>query len=48
MTNPMSYAGKDVVVTGAFSGVGAALVEILSDLDAAFPPPDDKQPLAIL
>jgi NAD(P)-dependent dehydrogenase (short-subunit alcohol dehydrogenase family) len=34
MTNPFSYAGKRVVVTGAFSGVGAALIELLADLGA--------------
>jgi len=34
MTNPMSYAGKRVVVTGCYSGVGEALVNLLSDLGA--------------
>ncbi len=34
MTNPMSYAGKRVVVTGCYSGVGEALVHLLSDLGA--------------
>jgi NAD(P)-dependent dehydrogenase (short-subunit alcohol dehydrogenase family) len=29
MTNPFRYDGKRVVVTGAFSGVGAALVDVL-------------------
>ncbi len=35
MTNPFGYEGKRVVVTGAFSGVGAALVELLAELGAA-------------
>ncbi|WP_419926389.1 coniferyl-alcohol dehydrogenase [Candidatus Poriferisocius sp.] len=35
MSNPMSYEGRNVVVTGAYSGVGAALVELLADLGAA-------------
>ena len=30
MSNPMSYEGRNVVVTGAYSGVGAALVELLA------------------
>lgn len=34
MTNPFSYAGKRVVVTGAYSGVGAALIELLAELGA--------------
>ena len=34
MANPFSYAGKRVVVTGGYSGVGAALVELLKELDA--------------
>jgi NAD(P)-dependent dehydrogenase (short-subunit alcohol dehydrogenase family) len=33
--NPFSYAGKRVVVTGAASGVGAALIELLAELDVA-------------
>jgi NAD(P)-dependent dehydrogenase (short-subunit alcohol dehydrogenase family) len=33
MTTPFSYAGKRVVVTGAATGVGAALVEVLAELD---------------
>jgi NAD(P)-dependent dehydrogenase (short-subunit alcohol dehydrogenase family) len=33
MSNPFDYSGKRVVVTGAFSGVGAALIELLADLD---------------
>lgn len=35
MVNPFSYEGKRVVVTGAYSGVGAALVELLRELGAA-------------
>lgn len=35
MTNPFSYSGKRVVVTGGASGVGAALIELLAELDAA-------------
>ena len=35
MANPFSYEGKQVVVTGAYSGVGAALVELLRELGAA-------------
>jgi len=34
MTNPFSYEGKRVVVTGAATGVGAALVEVLAELGA--------------
>jgi NAD(P)-dependent dehydrogenase (short-subunit alcohol dehydrogenase family) len=33
MTNPYLYTGKRVVVTGAATGVGAALVELLAELD---------------
>lgn len=33
MPSPFSYAGKRVVVTGAATGVGAALVEVLEELD---------------
>jgi NAD(P)-dependent dehydrogenase (short-subunit alcohol dehydrogenase family) len=33
MPNPFSYAGKRVVVTGAATGVGAALIEVLAELD---------------
>jgi NAD(P)-dependent dehydrogenase (short-subunit alcohol dehydrogenase family) len=33
--NPFSYQGKRVVITGAFSGVGAATVELLSILEAS-------------
>jgi NAD(P)-dependent dehydrogenase (short-subunit alcohol dehydrogenase family) len=33
--NPFSYQGKRVVITGAYSGVGAATVELLSSLGAA-------------
>ena len=35
MENPFSYQGKRVVITGAYSGVGAAAVELLSDLGAS-------------
>jgi NAD(P)-dependent dehydrogenase (short-subunit alcohol dehydrogenase family) len=32
MTNPFSYAGKHVVVTGAATGVGAALLDLLAEI----------------
>jgi NAD(P)-dependent dehydrogenase (short-subunit alcohol dehydrogenase family) len=35
MTNPFSYEGKRVVVTGAATGVGAALIEVMAELGAA-------------
>jgi NAD(P)-dependent dehydrogenase (short-subunit alcohol dehydrogenase family) len=35
MTNPYSYEGKRVVVTGAATGVGAALIEVLAEQGAA-------------
>ena len=35
MSNPMSYEGKRVVVTGGSSGVGASLVALLADLGAS-------------
>ena len=35
MSNPFSYEGKRVVVTGAATGVGAALLDVLADLGAA-------------
>ena len=35
MSNPFSYAGKSVVVTGAATGVGAALLDVLAELDVA-------------
>jgi len=35
MTNPFSYEGLHVVVTGAARGVGAALLELLAELDVA-------------
>jgi NAD(P)-dependent dehydrogenase (short-subunit alcohol dehydrogenase family) len=35
MTNPYGYAERRVVVTGAATGVGAALIEVLADLDTA-------------
>ena len=34
MANPFSYEGKRVVITGAYSGVGAALLELVDDLGA--------------
>jgi NAD(P)-dependent dehydrogenase (short-subunit alcohol dehydrogenase family) len=34
MANPFSYAGKHVVVTGAATGVGAALLDLLVELGA--------------
>ncbi|MEX1007679.1 MAG: coniferyl-alcohol dehydrogenase [Acidimicrobiia bacterium] len=34
MASPFSYEGKRVVLTGAYSGVGAALLELLDDLGA--------------
>ena len=34
MSNPFSYAGKRVVVTGAATGVGAALLDVLAELGA--------------
>jgi len=34
MSNPFSYAGKRIVVTGAASGVGADLVPLLAELGA--------------
>jgi NAD(P)-dependent dehydrogenase (short-subunit alcohol dehydrogenase family) len=33
--NPFSYQGKRVVITGAYSGVGAATVELLSSMGAS-------------
>ena len=33
MTHPFSYEGRRVVVTGAARGVGAALLEVLAELD---------------
>ena len=33
MSNPFSYEGKRVVVTGAATGVGAALIEVLAELE---------------
>ena len=32
MTDPFSYAGKQVVVTGAATGVGAALLDLLAEI----------------
>ena len=34
MANPFSYEGKRIVLTGAYSGVGAALLELLDELGA--------------
>jgi NAD(P)-dependent dehydrogenase (short-subunit alcohol dehydrogenase family) len=34
VSNPFSYAGKRVVVTGAATGVGAALLELLAEIGA--------------
>ena len=34
MTNPFSYEGKRVVVTGAATGVGAALLDLLAEIGA--------------
>src|SRR4051812_16288859 len=34
MNNPFSYAGKRVVVTGAATGVGAALLDLLAEIGA--------------
>jgi NAD(P)-dependent dehydrogenase (short-subunit alcohol dehydrogenase family) len=33
--NPFSFTGKRCVVTGAATGVGAALIELLAELGAA-------------
>ena len=30
MSNPYSFEGKRVVITGAYSGVGAALLELVA------------------
>ncbi len=35
MANPFDYSGKRIVVTGGFSGVGAALLELLADMGAS-------------
>jgi NAD(P)-dependent dehydrogenase (short-subunit alcohol dehydrogenase family) len=35
MPHPFSYDGKRVVVTGGASGVGAALLDVLAELDVA-------------
>jgi len=35
VTTPFNYAGKRVVVTGGATGVGAALLSLLAELDAA-------------
>jgi NAD(P)-dependent dehydrogenase (short-subunit alcohol dehydrogenase family) len=43
-TNPFSYAGKRVVVTGAASGVGADLVPLLAELGAEHITTVDRNP----
>jgi NAD(P)-dependent dehydrogenase (short-subunit alcohol dehydrogenase family) len=43
MGSPFSYSGKRVVVTGAATGVGAALVELLTELDVASVTVVDRQ-----
>jgi NAD(P)-dependent dehydrogenase (short-subunit alcohol dehydrogenase family) len=35
MSHPFDYSGKRIVITGAFSGVGAACLDVLRDLGAA-------------
>lgn len=35
MSHPFDYTGKRVVITGAFSGVGAAALEVLAELGAS-------------
>src|SRR4051794_5867027 len=35
MTHPFSYQGRNVVVTGGARGVGAALLDVLAELDVA-------------
>lgn len=35
MSNPFGYSGRRVVVTGAATGVGAGLLEVMAELDAA-------------
>jgi NAD(P)-dependent dehydrogenase (short-subunit alcohol dehydrogenase family) len=46
MSNPFSYTGKRVVVTGGASGVGAALVDLLTELGASVTVIDVKEPAA--
>ena len=43
-SNPFGYAGKHVVVTGGASGVGAALVSLLTELGAARVTVVDRKP----
>jgi NAD(P)-dependent dehydrogenase (short-subunit alcohol dehydrogenase family) len=35
MSNPYDYTGKNLVITGAFSGVGAALLDVVSEMGAS-------------
>lgn len=44
MAHPFSYEGKRVVITGATTGVGAALVGVLRELDAAHVTTVDRKP----
>jgi NAD(P)-dependent dehydrogenase (short-subunit alcohol dehydrogenase family) len=44
MTNPFSYQGLRVVVTGAARGVGANLLEVLAELDVALVTAIDLNP----
>ena len=36
MAHPFSYEGRRVVVTGGSRGVGATLLDVLAELDAAY------------
>lgn len=44
MTHPFTYQGLRVVVTGAARGVGAALLELLAELDVAHVTAIDRNP----
>ncbi|OAA27921.1 dehydrogenase of unknown specificity, short-chain alcohol dehydrogenase like [Frankia sp. EI5c] len=44
MAHPFSYQGKRVVVTGGASGIGAALLDVLAELDVADVTVVDRQP----